>query len=92
MHPTTSAKTSKIQHKHAAAQHAQAQKVQMVHTVNEAIQQYSTSTGKSQKKAQQEIFTIDHLSKRKRALCPRDIFMRDKLQEINKGAFLFHLH
>ena len=92
MNPTTRAKTYKTQLKRAAAQHVQAQKVQLVQNVNTAVQQYSISTGKSHSTARQEFLTMENISKRKRALCPRDIFICDKMQEINKGMFPFHLH
>lgn len=92
MNPTTRAKTLKTQLKLAAAKHVHDEKVHLVQNINTAIQQYSTNTGKSQRKARQEILTIDNISRRKRALCARDIFIRDKMEEINKGMFSFHPH
>ena len=89
MLPTTRAKTSKdaqIQLKRGAAQYTHVQKVQMVKNVENAVQQYSTSVGKSQDVARRELFTIDHLSRRKRNLCARDMFFSEKMQEINKGT------
>ena len=88
MLPTTRAKTSKatqIQHKKEANELRNMQKLQMLNTVNEAVFQYSASTGKQEKSARQELFTMERLSHRKRTLCARDIFIRDKMQEINKG-------
>ena len=97
MLPTTCAKTSKdaqIQLKQGAAQYSHLQKVQMVENVENVVQQYSTSVGKSQDVARRELFTIDCLSRRKRNLCARDVFFSDKMHEINKGTYMssFHLY
>ena len=91
---TTCAKTlqaAQAQEKQAAAEFVHLQKQQMYETVNEAILHYSTSTGKPQDVARQELFTIERLNRRKRILSPRDIFIREKMQEINKGMFSCHL-
>ena len=88
MLPTTRAKTSKAtqnQHKKEANELRNMQKLQMLKTVNEAVLQYSASTGKQENTARQELFTMERLSRRKRTLCARDVFIRDKMQEINKG-------
>ena len=89
MLPTTRAKTVKAtqtQVKQAAAAHDHLQKVHMLKAVNDAVLDYSTSTGKKKVTARQELFTIEKLSQQKRALSARDIFLSDKMQEINKGA------
>ena len=89
MLPTTRAKTAKATQtrlKQAAAAHDHLQKVHMLKAVNEAVLEYSTSTGKKKATAQQELFTLEHLSQKQRALSARDIFLSDKMQEINKGA------
>jgi hypothetical protein len=88
MLPTTrakTAKTTKTQQKQAAAAHDHLQKVHMLKAVNDAVLGYSTSTGKKKTTAWQELFTIEHLSQQKCALSARDIFLSDKMQEINKG-------
>jgi len=85
MLPTTRAKTSKTSQKRALAKYEQEQKTELFRTVTGAIDEYSATTGKDRKKAQQELFTIEHLSRRKRNLCARDIFMKDKMKEVNKG-------
>jgi len=95
MLPTTHAKTSQAaqgQLKQAAAQHDYTQKAKMVKTVNDAVLEYSVSTGKKTDTAQQEIFTIEHLSQWKCTLCARDIFIHGKMKEINKGmgSALYH--
>ena len=95
MLPTTRTKTlqaAQIQEKQAAMEYAHLQKVQMIQTVNEAILQYSTSTGKPLDVARKELFTIEHLNSQKRNLCARDIFLREKMQEINKGVSSCYLH
>ena len=89
MLPTTRATTSKAaqqQAKQVAVEHGLLQKARMIKTVNDAVLEYSTSTGKKVNTARQELFTIEHLNKRKRALCARDIFMQDRMQEINNGT------
>ena len=63
----------------------------MINTVEEAIVKYSTSTGKKKDTAKQELFTIERLNQRKRKLCARDIFFRDKMQEINKGMYSYSI-
>src|SRR5258706_15826053 len=97
MLPTTSAKMLKdaqIQLKRRAAQYSHLQKVQMVENVENVVQQYSTSVGKSHDVARRELFTIDHLSSRTRNLCARDVIFSDKMHEINKGTYMpsFHLY
>ena len=96
MLPTTRATASKAaqkQVKRTAMEHDQLQKAHMVTAVNNAILEYSTSTGKSVESAQQELFTIENLTKPKRTLCARDIFVQDRMHEINKGMCLeYHLH
>ena len=95
MLPTTRAKTlqaAQTQEKQATAEYVNLQKQQMYQKVNEAILHYSTSTGKPQDVARKELFTIEHLNRRKHILCPRDIFIREKMQEINKGVFSYCLH
>ena len=59
----------------------------MFKSVTGAIEKYSASTGKNKKTAQQELFTIEHLSQRKHNLCARDMFMHDKMKEVNKGMY-----
>jgi hypothetical protein len=89
MLPTTrqkTAKTAQTQQKQTAAEYGHMQKMHMLKTVNDAVLEYSTSTGKKKKTAQQELFTIEHLNQRKRTLCARDIFIHDKMQETNKGT------
>ena len=87
MLPTTRAKTSKTSQKQALAKYEQEKKVEMFKSVTGAIEEYSASTGKNKKTAQQELFTIEHLSRRKRNLCARDMFMHDKMEEVNKGMY-----
>ena len=89
MLPTTRATTSKAAQnevKQSAIQHAHLQKTQMIKAVNKAVLEYATGTGKSVEAARQELFTIERLSKRKRALCAKDIFVQDRMHEINKGT------
>lgn len=88
MLPATRAKTSKAARKLALAQHGHQQKAILLKAVDDAIQQYCTNTGKTNETAYQELFTIEHLNQRKRALCARDIFLQDKMKELNKGAHL----
>jgi hypothetical protein len=95
MLPTTCAKTAKAtetQLKQAAVAHDHLQKVNMLKAVNNAVLEYSTSTGKKKVTALQELFTIEHLSQKKCALSARDMFLRDKMQEINKGTLSFCPH
>ena len=89
MLPTTRAKTLKSaqsQSRQEWTEHVQTQKEQMLKAVNDAVLQYSASTGKKEETAWQELFTMEHLTQQKRTLCARDIFLRDKMQEINKGT------
>jgi len=58
----------------------------MIKAVDDAVVGYSVSTGKKLDTALQELFTIEHLSQRKRKVCARDIFMQERLQEMNKGT------
>ena len=88
MLPTTRATTSKAAQKEARQSTIQRDllaKTKMINTVNAAILEYATSTGKAKDAAQQELFTIVHLNKRKRTLCAKDIFVQEKMHEINKG-------
>ena len=95
MLPTTCAKTlqaAQTQEKQTAAEYVHLQKQQMFQKVNEAVLHYSTSTGKPQDVARRELFTIEHLNRQKHILCGRDLFIREKMQEINKGVFSCHLY
>jgi hypothetical protein len=89
MLPTTRAKTSKAAQKEAklsARQHDLVQKTRMIKAVNHAVLEYATSTGKTMDAAQQELFTMERLSKRKRTTGPKDIFVQERMHEINKGT------
>ena len=95
MLPTTHAKTLQVaqtQEKQAGVEYVHLQKQQMYQKVNEAILHYCTSTGKSEDVARKELFTIERLNRRKCILCARDIFICEKMKEINKGVFSCHLH
>ena len=89
MLPTTRAKTSKAAQKEAklsAIQNDLVHKTRMIKAVNNAVLEYATSTGKTLEAAQQELFTMERLSKRKRRLSPKDIFVQQRMHEINKGT------
>jgi len=65
MLPTTHKMTSKTAQtavKQAVATHNHLQKEHLLKTVNDVVLEYTTSTGKKKSTAQQEIFTIEHLS------------------------------
>jgi hypothetical protein len=65
MLPTTHTKTSQIaqtQLKQATVQYDQIQKAKMVTAVNDAVLEYSITTGKKIDVAWQELFTVEHLS------------------------------
>ena len=90
MLPTTREQTSKAAQtvlKQAAAAHNHLQKEHLLKMVNDAVLEYTTSTGKKKSTAQQEIFTIEHLSRKKRALCAKDIYTQEKMQDYNRGTY-----
>ena len=86
MLPATRAKTAKAARKLAVVQHVHQQKMILLKTVDDAVQQYCTSTGKTTEAAYQELFTIGQLNQRKRALCARDLYIGDRMKEVNRSA------
>jgi len=90
MLPTTrkmSSKTAQTAVKQAVATHNHLQKEHLLKTVNDAVLEYTTITGKKKSTAQQEIFTIERLSRKKHTLCAKDIFTQERMEYYNKGMY-----
>ena len=95
MLPTTHKMTSKTAQtavKQAVATHNHLQKEHLLKTVNDVVLEYTTSTGKKKSTAQQEIFTIEHLSWKKHTLYAKDIFMQEWMEYYNKGMYSHPVH